>query len=353
MAKTRMREISAEVRANFAAWFKHNFVDQGAGRIGVRTYARAGEMDDGCAGRTPGNRAVWYHDAYERGLLDRTEPLRFDECAFLLRNPLVGLQLALGITDLRGLRCYRRGLAYEINRLQRRAYRTRYYARDNARRRRLAAERRAIRRRTTLAPCPTPEAFLAAWEARNSSDEARVRFGGLVHDLECHVDNCLRIVDGEIVGRNGGIKAWIAANLPQLNGKYKTIMRFKALVKRLRQAAEIPDPIPTATVFDGLPPNPTATGRLTPGAANENYYAVKSHDGAMRMSLGEIRWRLERARAIVRGARREGLGARREGLGARREGMGARREELGIEGGGGVASGTFAALWAAVERRLE
>ena len=366
MAKKWMCEVSSEVRANFAAWFEHNFLDQGAGRIGVRTYARAGEMDDVCAGRMPGDRAVWYHDAYERGLLDRTESLRLDECAFLLRNPLVGLQLALGITDLRGLRCYRRGLAYEINRLQQRAYRTRYYARDNARRRRLAAERRAIRRRTTLAPCPTPEAFLAAWEARNASDEARVRFGGLVHDLECHVDNCLRIVDGVIVGRNGGIKAWIAANLPQLSGKYKTIMRFKALAKRLRQATEIPDPIPTSAVFDGLPPNPIATGSLSFGVANKNYYAVKSQNGVVRMSPGDIRRRLERARTIMRDARREGLGVRQEGLGVRQERTDAIREKLGVGGevggagrgevrgaGRGEVGGTFAALWAAVDRHLE
>lgn len=375
MAKKWMWEVSSEVRANFAAWFEHNFLDQGAGRIGVRTYARAGEMDDVCAGRMPGDRAVWYHDAYERGLLDRTESLRLDECAFLLRNPLVGLQLALGITDLRGLRCYRRGLAYEINRLQQRAYRTRYYARDNARRRRLAAERRAIRRRTTLAPCPTPEAFLAAWEARNASDEARVRFGGLVHDLECHVDNCLRIVAGVIVGRNGGIKAWIAANLPQLSGKYKTIMRFKALAKRLRQATEIPDPIPTSAVFDGLPPNPIATGSLSFGVANKNYYAVKSQNGVVRMSPGDIRRRLERARTIMRDARREGLGVRRERTDAIREKLGvggevggAGRGEVGGVGRGevggvgywevggvgrGEVGGTFAALWAAVERHLE
>lgn len=382
MAKKWMWEVSSEVRANFAAWFEHNFLDQGAGRIGVRTYARAGEMDDVCAGRMPGDRAVWYHDAYERGLLDRTESLRLDECAFLLRNPLVGLQLALGITDLRGLRCYRRGLAYEINRLQQRAYRTRYYARDNARRRRLAAERRAIRRRTTLAPCPTPEAFLAAWEARNASDEARVRFGGLVHDLECHVDNCLRIVDGVIVGRNGGIKAWIAANLPQLSGKYKTIMRFKALAKRLRQATEIPDPIPTSAVFDGLPPNPIATGSLSFGVVNKNYYAVKSQNGVVRMSPGDIRRRLERARTIMRDTRREGLGVRWEGLGVRQERTDAIREKLGVGGeiggagrgevggvvygevggvgygevggvGRGEVGGTFAALWAAVERHLE
>ena len=211
--------------------------------------------------------------------------------------------------------------------------------------------RRAIRRRTTLAPCPTPEAFLAAWEARNASDEARVRFGGLVHDLECHVDNCLRIVDGVIVGRNGGIKAWIAANLPQLSGKYKTIMRFKALAKRLRQATEIPDPIPTSAVFDGLPPNPIATGSLFFGVANKNYYAVKSQNGVVRMSPGDVRRRLERARTIMRDARREGLGVRQERTDAIREKLGVGGEVGGA--GRGEVGGTFAALWAVVERHLE
>ena len=70
--------------------------------------------------------------------VDHTEPLNDGEADFLLHHPHIALQLALGVTDLRGLRCLRRGLAHEVDRLQRRACRSRYYARDNARRPRRA-----------------------------------------------------------------------------------------------------------------------------------------------------------------------------------------------------------------------
>ena len=187
------RAAAEEARASFAAWFERNFRNALAGRIGRVSYARAGALDD-AAGQDAGpeDRALWYAAAYERALIDHLEPLRLDEAGFLLRNPLVALQLALGVTDLRGLRCLRRGLAHEANRLQARSYRARYYARDNARRRALAAERRRITRRTTTSPCPTPEALRAAFAARGESPEAKVRLGSLLEDLECHVDNRLR-----------------------------------------------------------------------------------------------------------------------------------------------------------------
>ena len=279
MAMTR-QDISAEVRASFDAWYLRNFVDRRMGRVGRVSYTRPGELDDALAGATREDRAVWYASAYERAGADRTEGRDAGELGFLLANPLVALQLALGVTDLRGLRCYRRGLTAELNRLQRRSYRARYYARDNERRRRLAAERRRIARRQTLAPCPTPEEFLAAFERRAESVEARIRFGGMVHDLECYVDNCLRYDEhGEICGRNGGIKEWIARNLPQLNGRYKTIMRYKALAKRLRQAAGIADPVPTAAVYDGAPgPGPrVAADGTRRDVPRRDYHASDSH----------------------------------------------------------------------------
>ena len=276
--------ISAEVAANFKAWYERNFVNHLAGRIGNISYDRAGALDD-----HPGDGA-WYADAYERALLDHSEPLQGDELAFLLKNPLVALQLAVGITDVRGLRCLRRGLTQGINRLQAKSYRSRYYARDNARRRRLAAERRRITRRRTLNPCPTPEAFREAFMHRADSVDARIFFGGLVHDLECYVDNCLKFNDnGEIVGRNGGVKAWIAANVPELYERYKTIMRYKSLAKRVRQAAEIKDPVPTNVLLPIAEmletPNSTASDETTAQKRRKNdasgddkiYYAVKSH----------------------------------------------------------------------------
>ena len=152
-----------------------------------------------------------------------------------------------------------------MNRLQVRACRARYYARDNARRRALAAERRRIARRTTLNPRPTPEALRAAFAARGASPEAKVRLGGLLEDLECHVDNCLRFgSDGEILGRNGGVKAWLREHAPELSGRYKTLMRYKALARRLRQAAGIADPVPASAVFDGPPAPPRLPAPFVP-----------------------------------------------------------------------------------------
>ena len=264
------RAVSEEVRESFRAWVERNFLNARAGRIGNVSYARAGELDDavpesGPRGARREARRLWYAEAYDRALVDHMEPLLADETDFLLHNPLVALQLALGVTDLRGLRCLRRGLTHEVDRLQRRACRARYYARDNARRRALAAERRKIRRRATANPCPTPEALRAAFAARGDSPEAKVRLGGLLEDLECYVDNCLRFdPDGEIIGRNGGVKAWLREHAPGLSGHYKTLMRYKALAKRLRQAAGISDPVPASAVFDGPPAPPRLPAPFVP-----------------------------------------------------------------------------------------
>jgi len=127
-----------------------------------------------------------------------------------------------------------------------------YYARETERRRRMAAERRKVNRRYTTAPAPTPEALLDAWEARKESREAMIRLGGMLHDLECYVDNCLKIDEsGAVVGRNGGIRGWIRENLPELTPKYKTLMRYKALAIRLRQATDTRDPTPTTALLEG------------------------------------------------------------------------------------------------------
>ena len=126
-----------------------------------------------------------------------------------------------------------------------------YYARETERRRRMAAERRKLNRRYTTAPAPTPEALLAAWEARKESREAMIRLGGMLQDLECYVDNCLKIDEsGAVVGRNGGIRGWIRENLPELTPKYKTLMRYKALAIRLRQATDTRDPTPTSALLE-------------------------------------------------------------------------------------------------------
>jgi hypothetical protein len=122
-----------------------------------------------------------------------------------------------------------------------------YYAQEVERRRALAIERRKIRRRRTTAPMPTPEELIEAWDRRKTSRKAMILLGGMMHDLECYVDNCLRFDDaGNVIGRNGGIRGWIKENVPELFPKYKTLMRYKALAVRLRQATGTKDPKPTA-----------------------------------------------------------------------------------------------------------
>lgn len=174
--------------------------------------------------------------------------------------------LAWADGDLWTLQCLlpflRRGATLAADVLRHRAKRPLYYAAENARRRRLAAERRRIRRRTTLNPCPTREAILDAWIHVRESKEALVRFGSLVEDLECYVDNSLlRDEDGEIVGRRAGIKGWLRENIPALALRYTTVMRYKAAARKARQIAGIADPVPATALLEDAPAEPDSGAR--------------------------------------------------------------------------------------------
>lgn len=120
---------------------------------------------------------------------------------------------------------------------------------------RLRTARRKLCARSTLADCPTATDIRVAWAFSRESHASMLRLGGLLHDLECFVENGLIIRRvgrlPKIRGREGGIRGWIGENCPELLGKYKTLMRYKALAQRIRQAAELTDPVPTSVVLDG------------------------------------------------------------------------------------------------------
>lgn len=128
---------------------------------------------------------------------------------------------------------------------------------------RLCTARRKLCARSTLADCPTVTDIRVAWALSRESHAAMLRLGGLLHDLECFVANGLIVRRvgklPKIEGRESGIRGWIGENCPELLGKYKTLMRYKALALRLRQAAGITDPIPTSAV---LSTNETAESLL-------------------------------------------------------------------------------------------
>ena len=107
-----------------------------------------------------------------------------------------------------------------------------------------------INRKTSVNQPPTAEAVLAAWETtrgprRGDPDglAARLRLGAMLSDLETTVDQSyIRDEDGTIVGRNPGLKGWIAANCAALLPHYKSLMAYKALSDKLRVALCIEEP---------------------------------------------------------------------------------------------------------------
>jgi len=150
-----------------------------------------------------------------------------------------------------GIECTR-----EVDVLRHKLKRPLYYERENVRRRMLAAERRKVRKRMTLNRCPTREEVLDAWIHAKDSGEAMLRFGGLIEDLECYVDNSLRFGrGGVIVGRASGIKGWLQLNIPVLYKKYTTVMRYKSAAKKMRQVTGLRDPTPISAIL--CPPEST------------------------------------------------------------------------------------------------
>ena len=156
----------------------------------------------------------------------------------------------LALPPLVALAFLHRALSRRIAALRNKAARPMHYEAEKSRRRAMAAERRRVRRRATTSPCPTREALLEAWLHVRDSKESLVRFGSMVQDLECYVDNSLRMDGtGRIVGRNAGIKGWLRENLPELAEHYSMVMRYKAAAKKLRQVVGLADPTPVAAVL--------------------------------------------------------------------------------------------------------
>ena len=190
----------------------------------------------------------------------------------------------------------RRDATRYIDRAQSRLRRPLYYAREKARREALAAEwRRAGGRRTTN-PCPTREAVLDAWIRRRESHEAAVRFGSMIHDLECYVDNSLlRDESGAIVGRRGGVKAWLQTNVPALYVRYTTVMRYKAMAKKLMQVTGLADPVPAAAVLAEPPPG-SGCGCAGDGERDYGSYEIAGQ-GETKMRAEETTPELGKVRA--------------------------------------------------------
>ena len=52
-----------------------------------------------------------------------------------------------------------------------------------------------------------------------------------------------------VAGRRGGIRRHLQEHAPDLYARYKTLMRYKSLARKFRQAAGESDPVPAAALL--------------------------------------------------------------------------------------------------------
>lgn len=162
--------------------------------------------------------------------------------------------------------------------------RPQYYPQERERRRRLAKERRCIRKRSTINSAPTGDEILAQWAKVHRNPQEMIRFGSMLCDIEAYVDNSLiRNEYGEIIGRRPGIRGWLANNCPQLHLKYKTIMRYKAMAEKFRQAFDLHDPYPATMLLDTGDQSENTVRNISKKKINENPITVLRYDEMVEM----------------------------------------------------------------------
>ena len=109
--------------------------------------------------------------------------------------------------------------------------------------------RRLCERSSSLPP--TPEALLAQYDKAKGRGpvEEKLRLGSMMLDIEAAVDSSLvRDPSGEIVGRNAGVRGWIAEHCPELLSHYASLMGYRRLADEFRKVHGLRDPHP-ATRF--------------------------------------------------------------------------------------------------------
>ena len=122
-------------------------------------------------------------------------------------------------------------------------------------------------------PAPTGDEVREQFEkARGRGKVAeKIRLGSMLLDAEATTDSSLiRDNDGEIVGRNGGLRGWIFDNCPDLLPHYAALTGYRRLAWEARDSEDLFDPVPAELLLAADPEverkvRPTLRERL-PGA---------------------------------------------------------------------------------------
>jgi len=159
--------------------------------------------------------------------------------------------------------------------------------------------RRALRSRRSVSrhPPPMPEALLEAWERSRTSLEGKLLLGALLQDLEPAVDNAyIRDADGEIVGRNPGLRGWLHENCPELSPRYKTLMRYKALADKFLRVCGLTEPWTAEDLVPDHAAKPVRSAAAPPSRARKaaeellrDHHTLRALDDELWRRLGLVR----------------------------------------------------------------
>ena len=108
----------------------------------------------------------------------------------------------------------------------------------------------------SLKEAPTGDAVREQYEKARGRGrvEEKIRLGSMLLDAEATVDSSLiRDENGEIVGRNAGLRGWIIDNCPELLKHYAALTGYRRLAWETREAEDLFDPIPAALLLAAEP----------------------------------------------------------------------------------------------------
>ncbi len=178
-------------------------------------------------------------------------PTAFDRCIDrTLMTPLYIITLTVVLplvgAALAGFEIY---CLYDF--LGRKLRRPQYYEAEAKKRAERLAHQRSnahrVRHRTSWLLPPAPCELLHAWNLAHhrGAVKEKLRLGAMMSVIEAAVDNGLiRDIDGEILGRNPGVKGWLKQHCKDLVPHYSTLMRYKAAADKLEAASGLSDPCP-------------------------------------------------------------------------------------------------------------
>ena len=124
-------------------------------------------------------------------------------------------------------------------------------------------------------PAPTGDEVREQFEkARGRGKvEEKIRLGSMLLDAEAMTDSSLiRDGDGEIVGRNGGLRGWIFENCPELLPHYAALTGYRRLAWEARDSEDLFDPVPPELL---LAPDPAVERKVRPAQRERLHGARK------------------------------------------------------------------------------